>query len=704
MRNGSSFTLRSILPTLAVVAFASGAASEVRTAAVASSELQRVDEVSPRLLLAEIERARERVYPSLVNISVVRERFSGGRAQRQPAAGSGVIVSPEGHVLTNFHVARHTTRVTCRLATGESFDARVLAHDPLTDLSVLQIDAGDRRDPLPYASLGDSEALEVGDFVLAMGNPLALASSMTLGIVSNPKRVFTDFADSEKHHLRLDEDEVTGIFTQWVQHDALVLPGNSGGPLVNLRGEVVGINALGGMGVGFAIPSELARRVLEAVLEHGEVPRGWLGIEALPVEKLERDSGVLVSWVAPGSTAEAAGLEAGDVLLKLDGEPVSARFFEQIPVVYQRLAALPIGEEVAVRIERNGRERSLSVEVAAMEPFAGEQAEVRELGVTFREITGPMALARRLETTEGLLVTGIRPGYPFEEARPRVGEDDVVTAVAGRPVGDLGSLREVLAGLDSERDIPVTLVRGQEEIITVVDLVRPDSLRRGGELPKAWLGVRTQVLTPPVAEAMGVPGRRGFRITQVLPGTEAAEAGLRLGDVIAAVEDVELEAYRSQDAQELRRLIEEFPIGGRVELVVLRDGAERRLPVRLEASPPTAADAARYRHEGLELTVREITFMDPIDEGWPKGVEGVMAHDVTSGGWAHLAGLRIGDLILAVQDRPVPDLESFAGVLEEVLAERPRVIRLFVHRGHRTHFVFIEPDWEDLLPIAKEAV
>ncbi|MHC4107032.1 MAG: S1C family serine protease, partial [Planctomycetota bacterium] len=143
-------------------------------------------------LRRDIDFARSKVYPALVNISVVVQIYSGGRAQRFPAAGSGVVISAAGHVLTNFHVAGHTTRITCTLPTGERIDADVIAHDPLTDLSVLKLRLAERPDPttpLPFATLGDSDALRVGDYVLAMGNPLTLSSSLTLGVVSNPNRV-----------------------------------------------------------------------------------------------------------------------------------------------------------------------------------------------------------------------------------------------------------------------------------------------------------------------------------------------------------------------------------------------------------------------------------------------------------------------------------------------------------------------------------
>jgi serine protease Do len=247
-------------------------------------------------LRRDIERARDRVFPALVNILTVTRYYEGGRAQYGLSGGSGVIVTPGGIVLTNYHVAENAVRLFCTLGTGERFEARVVAHDPLTDLSILQIQFPEERGSarqakriLPFAPLGDSDTVKTGDYVLAMGNPLLLSSSVTLGIVSNPRRVFTDVVGSRIEAVEFEKGDRSGMLTRWIQHDALILPGNSGGPLVNLRGEVVGINQLGGMGVGFAIPSNIARKVLRQVLQTGKIERGWIGIAVLPVEKLGRD-------------------------------------------------------------------------------------------------------------------------------------------------------------------------------------------------------------------------------------------------------------------------------------------------------------------------------------------------------------------------------------------------------------------------------
>ncbi|MGC8782781.1 MAG: PDZ domain-containing protein [Armatimonadota bacterium] len=652
----------------------------------------------PDALRRDIERARDKVYPAVVNILAVTRYFSEGRAQRSPSGGSGVIVTPQGHVLTNYHVAGNSTRITCSLTTGETLEATVVAHDPLTDLSILKLRANPKR-RFPYASLGNSDALKVGEYVLAMGNPLMLSSSATLGIVSNTRRVFTDFTQTEIEELELDEGESTGLLTRWIQHDALILPGNSGGPLVSLNGEVVGINELGGSGMGFAIPSNLARQVLQQVLKTGRIQRGWLGMTVLPVEKLGRKTGVLVSSVFPGSPAQKAGIQPGDIILSLDGAATNARFFEEIPLFHQKIASLPVGKKVTLRLLRGGKERTVTAVTAQWERSRGEEEEFREAGITAQNITRAMMVARKLSTQQGVLVTGVRPGYPFDSARPNLKRKDIITSVNGVATPNLTALRKAItAAVKNGGEAIVHFRRGEEHLITVAKLTAPPPDTMGGELARPWLGVKTQVVTSEVAKAVGVEEARGFRITEVYPWTEAGKAGLRIGDIILAVNDTELEASRPQDADELRRIIEDMSVGEQVELTILREGKTQKVSVTLEETPASGETARRVRQKEFEFVVRDITPLDRMENRWERDQNGVLVVECTMGGWANLAGLRADDLILSVNGTPVVDTHTFEQVMARVVKERPKVTRIFLRRGGRTHFVFIEPDWAKLLP------
>ncbi len=478
-------------------------------------------------LRRDMEFAREQVYPALVNIAVVTKVHRNGRTMRFFGAGSGAIVSPAGHVITNYHVAEHATQIVCRLPSGESIDADVVAHDPLTDLSVLKLKLDTREDrnaALPFARIGNSDALETGDYVLAMGNPLTLSSSMTLGIVSNPKRVFATLTGSEMGEMELGEGQLTGLLTRWIQHDALILPGNSGGPLVNLRGEIVGVNELGGRGVGFAIPANLVAKVLNQALAHGEIVRGWLGIELAHTEKLNDRRGVLIAFAQPGGAAAEAGIEAGARLLAIDGEPTVGRSIEDLPVLYARFADLAPGQEVALRIEQDGEARTKTVTVGKMGCYLTDAVEDKTLGLTLRDITGPMAMLRRYPDARGVLVTGVRPGKAAAEARPGLQRGDVIRELNGTPIEDYASYRKAVAAFEKGGRPSVLARRGDAEVLTVLDLEKSKPPLSGGELAKAWLGIRTQVVTPDVAA--GTRTRRHARLPHH-PGLSRDEGGRR---------------------------------------------------------------------------------------------------------------------------------------------------------------------------------
>ena len=652
---------------------------------------------------AQLDEARHKVYPALVNVSVVYRYFSGGRTQRAPAGGSGVIISPDGYVLTNFHVAGHTTHITCTLANGEALDARVVADDPLSDISVLKLSRAARPDPkapLAYAVLGDSDRLQVGDPVLAMGNPLMLSSSMTLGIVSNTHRVFTDFTGTEMEDMELEGGEKTGTFTRWIQHDALILPGNSGGPLVNMAGEVVGINELGGDGVGFAIPSNLARSVFSDVLHYGRVRRGWLGLSVMPVDKLGRTTGALVSSVTPSSPAARSGVQPGDLLLTLDDDPITVRFFEQVPVFYQRVAGLPIGHSARLRLLRDGKPLALSMPVAPLEPALGAEQEFRGMGVTVRALTSLMALGRHLPDAKGVLVTGVRPGLPFEAAQPPVTEGDVIESVNGLLTPDLAAFRHALDVREKQApksaSFPLSLRRKDETLLSIVKADTDKTPDDGGELPQAWIGIKTQVLTPEVADAMGLPGQTGYRVTEVYPYTEAGKAGLKPGDVVTTLNGSALDASRPQDAADLTHQIEALTVGDKATLGIRRGTETLTLPVTLERTPDSVAQAKVARSKEFEFAVRNITLMDRAGNHWSETQQGALVTEVTSGGWAGIAGLHGDDLVLSLNGHKVSDVASFESVLKDVVRARPKVITVFVRRDALTHFVFIEPDWTRL--------
>jgi serine protease Do len=345
--------------------------------------------------------AKKTMAPTLVHIRPVKEVFVQGQRQEVLAVGSGFIISADGFVVTNEHVAGESSQVICVLSDNSELEARVVGTDPDTDIAVLKLEAG--RD-LPYARFGRSASLESGDLVLAMGSPHGLTRSASLGIISVTDRYLGDSGG------------ITAPYNNWIQTDAAINRGNSGGPLVNLRGEVIGINTLALLGaenVGFAIPADIAREVIDAIIANGRVQRSWLGLSFQEMRAKTDDpsvQGAVIADVAPVSSAHEAGVKPGDILVGVNGQPVNAHYEEDLPAVRKRIADLPVGETVTLQLLRG--DTAIEIEAVTEEKMAskGMQAEFLEWGFTVAEMTPELARRAQVPPGEGLLVSGCIPG------------------------------------------------------------------------------------------------------------------------------------------------------------------------------------------------------------------------------------------------------------------------------------------------------
>ncbi|MEM7584577.1 MAG: trypsin-like peptidase domain-containing protein [Acidobacteriota bacterium] len=657
------------------------------------SELRRV-----------IAEARDSVFPALVSIGVVTVQYSGGKEFKGRSVGSGTIISPEGYVVTNQHVTSNGRKFVCTLSDKREVSARLVGEDPLTDLAVLQLDTDELEEPLPVARFGDSARLEIGDYVMAMGSPFSLSRSVSLGIVSNTERVFAGgFGSDDIEEMELEAGQRTGLFTRWIQHDAVISPGNSGGPLVNLRGEIVGVNELGGSTLSFAIPSNLAARVTDALIADGEVVRSWVGVSFKPIQRTGLEAGVLISSVVLDGPAGAAGVEAGDVLLRLDGEPVTVRFVEEVPLLLDRIASLPIGTSLEAVVQRGGEEITARIITAKLAKDLGKQRVFPIWGLTAQAITEKMAREWRLDSTAGAMVTGVRRGGSAQLAEPPIEAADIVRSIDGRPIAGLDDLiavyeelyqpaRDPEASAERPGELLFELARRGTNRLAIVSPREDDEDDPPRELPKAWIGVATQPVVPRLAEHLGLE-RGGFRITRVYPETEAAAAGLEVGDVILAVDDEALVVAGRQDAALLARRVRSLEIDGVTDLTVLRSGQTLEIPVRLERTRLAKDEARRHADSDFEMSVRELTFFDRDENRWDSDVRGVLIENVDPGGWAGLGGLRPNDLVLRINDEPIRGLKSFRRVLKEIKREQPSRVVIVVLRGVKTHFQYLEPEW-----------
>ncbi len=649
-------------------------------------------------LRSVIGQARDRVFPALVSIRVVTVQYNGGREYKGQSVGSGSIISPDGLVLTNQHVTRNGRKFICTLSDKRSVPAELVGEDPLTDLALLRLDAGELEPPLPVAPFGDSGALEIGDYVMAMGSPFSLSRSVSLGIVSNTERVFAaGFGSDDIEDMELERGQRTGLFTRWIQHDALINPGNSGGPLVNLAGEIVGINELGSSSMGFAIPSNLARRVAAALEQHGEVPRSWIGVSFKPIRRTGIDEGVLINSVVVEGPAAEAGIQAGDVLLEIDGESLTVKFPEEVPLLMDRIASLPIGRALEVAYRRGDDTAETTILTEKLQKDLGDETALNAWGLTVQEITEKMARDLGLESTRGALVSGVRPSGPAQTAEPAIGRRDVILALDGRPIetfDDLVALYEELQGAQrKDDDILIQLERRGTNQMALLEPRSDDQDDPPRELPKAWVGVATQPVLPQLAEHLGLEDERGFRVTRVYPDSEAATAGLAVGDVIVALDGESLAPGGIQDTGLLARRVRNLGIGEVATLAVLR-GAERlEVQVLLERTRLTPEEARRHRDSDFELTVRELTFFDRDANRWDDELRGVLVENVDGGGWAGLGGIRSLDVVLRIGDTPIRGLKSFRAALKQIKSDQPERVVIVVLRGVKTRFQYLEPDW-----------
>jgi serine protease Do len=386
------------------------------------------------------------------------KRFFGGPLprgpQRQRSLGSGFIIDADGSILTNNHVVENATKILVKLSGDEQdYEAKVVGRDAKTDIAVIKINT---KTNLTAANFGDSDRLEVGEWVMAIGNPFGLDGTVTSGIVSAKGR----------HNI------TQGPYDNFIQTDASINPGNSGGPLINLRGEVIGINTAifsrsgGNIGIGFAIPINLVKELLPQLRGKGKVTRGYLGVLIQKVtpeiaESLGMDKGygALVANVSKEGPAEKAGVKVGDVIVEFDGQPVKDS--GDLPIIVARTA---VDKKVRMKVLRDKKEIVLNVAIGELkdQEVVASAPEKGELGLTVQRLTPQMAESLGLEKSEGVVVTAVEPASAAEEAGIRRG--DVILEVDRRTVRNLDDYKKAIAGIAKGRGVLFLVRRGESTL------------------------------------------------------------------------------------------------------------------------------------------------------------------------------------------------------------------------------------------------
>ena len=383
------------------------------------------------------------------------------REMKRTSLGSGVIVTGDGYILTNNHVVEDADEIHVTLTNFEEYKATIVGRDPKSDVALIKIEP---KADLPYVTFGDSDKLRVGEWVLAIGNPFGLQKTVTAGIVSAKGRSINN--------------ESYGNF---IQTDASINPGNSGGPLFNLNGEMVGVNTAifsrsgGNIGIGFAIPVNMAKNVFAQLKEHGKVTRGWLGVMIQQVTPdlaqnfgLDRPIGALVGQVVADSPAEKAGLKAGDVIIEYNGKEVS-----QMSMLPAMVANTNVGEKAKLVLIRDGKKQNITVEIGKLEDeepvVAGtETGTSKKLGITVQELTPKLAESLGMEETQGLIITDINAGSAAAEAGIQRG--DIILEINREKVESVAQYKKALQAAQEKKTILLLIKRDQHTRFVVVDL------------------------------------------------------------------------------------------------------------------------------------------------------------------------------------------------------------------------------------------
>ena len=657
-------------------------------------------------LKATIDRARDRVFPALVSIVTVREYYSNGRRRLTRSGGSGTIISEDGHIVTNAHVTQDGIKFKVILSDKREIDAELIGQDPASDIAIVKLDLSQLEpdEHLPVAKFGDSTKLDIGDYVLAMGAPWGMSRSMSLGIVNNNDRVIASFFDDDAdYESSLDSDQPTGAYYRWIQHDAAIAPGNSGGPLVNLKGEIVGVNTRGSFFAGnmaFASPSIVVQDIAADLITFGEVVRSFLGIKFKPIKTTGHDHGVFVNSVVEDSPADRAGLKPGDLITAIDGQAITVRYVEEMPALRRGLSDRKVGSNVKFTLERDGAERSVTVLTEKYEKDRGDRRELKKWGFTIQDVTPRMARNRRLPSHDGVLVTGLEVGRPAHDAKPPLQRGDVILAVNGQQVIDLPALLEVYRDLANQKEgamVRIDFERHAGSYVTVLEPKDEEQDDRPTEMAKAWLGLKVQPVVKEMAKELGEEGKKGFRIVKIYDRTTAADSSLQVGDIITHLNGSKLKVRSDEDYASFGRKVKTLDIGDVSQLTVVRKGEDLTIEVELEPAKMTIAEAKRVKNRDFDFEVREITFFDIANRRWKPDTKGVLVTLVERGGWAGVGHLRIRDLIIRIGEDTIDGLEAFKQTMKDIADRKPEKVRMLVLRGIETRFLFIETDWDSLV-------
>ncbi len=382
-----------------------------------------------------ISRAKAEVFPALIFVKPIVVDYESGEKKQQEVFGSGVIISPDGYAVTNWHVVDKAVSINCVLYDERQVKVELIGSDRDTDLALLKLPAPAQGKTYPNARFANSDGVQEGDFVMALGSPFGFQRSISLGIISNAQR-YIGFDTEYKYNT-------------WIQTDAAINPGNSGGPLIDTKGAIVGINTLGvdGTGIGFSIPGSRVQDVVERLKRDGRVVRAYTGLRLQALKDfhsntfVEAEHGVLIAGVEENSPAVQAGIRAGDILLAIDGKPVEGLYAEMLPAIWRTLVDLKADSSIPMDLQRGGDKVRVQVTPQLKGQSEGQDFDCRRWNMTVKEINKDRTPQLYYLKEKGVFVQGIR--YPGNAASSGLDRRDIIVTIDKEPVVTVQDVKRV---------------------------------------------------------------------------------------------------------------------------------------------------------------------------------------------------------------------------------------------------------------------
>jgi serine protease Do len=400
---------------------------------------------------AIISRAKSEVFPALIFVKPIVEDYGSGEKKQQEVFGSGVLISPDGYAVTNWHVVDKAVSINCVLFDKRQVEVQLIGSDRDTDLALLKLPAPPQGTTYPYARFADTAKVQEGDFVMALGSPFGFQRSISLGIISNAQR-YIGFDTEYK-------------FNTWIQTDAAINPGNSGGPLIDTGGAIVGINTLGvdGSGIGFSIPASMVEDIVARLKRDGKVVRAYTGLRLQALQDfhsntfVESEHGVLIAGVEENSPAAEAGIRAGDILLAVEGKSVEGTYAEMLPAIWRRLADLKVDGPVPMDLQRGGQAVQVRVTPEQKGASEGEDFDCRRWNMTVKEINKYRTPQLYYLKAKGVFVQGIR--YPGNAGNSGLSHRDILLTIDKESIETIEDVKRVYQRIvtDEKREKKVVL-------------------------------------------------------------------------------------------------------------------------------------------------------------------------------------------------------------------------------------------------------